>query len=160
MATEVLNLGGRYFAPAESTTFEQDAYLMGVITAGRLQDAAEGSDPNKLVSAIMSSGQVCPLLAGLLIEVDAEWTRERAAEWAAYFAQLRDPAAKGQLQNAVPWLLLGFFGPGASSSSTTSSDSASAGTTAPDEPNADPSARPVRKRRRRPGSTANGPSSS
>lgn len=155
MATEVLNLGGRYFAPAESTSFAQDEYLMGVVTQGNLHVAVEEPDPARLVSAVLGSGCTTRLLAGLLVEVDTEWSPEGAREAEAYFAQLRDPEAKAQLRGAVGWLLTGFFGGAGSSSSSTTNDSATSPDAAPPA-----AAKRVRPKRRRPGSTANGQTSS
>lgn len=107
MATKVMVLGGRVFAPAEGTTFDQDGYLQAVLYTHRLHDTIEaGGD---LLGAVLASGAASPLLAGLLVEDGQPWTPEGAKANRAFFGALTDPGEKAQLSGMLETLLLDFF---------------------------------------------------
>jgi hypothetical protein len=109
---DVFHLGGRDFvAIAEGTTFEQDSYIMGLVLEKGLDKVIEAN--GDVAGAVLRSGCVGKFVAGILTDVGAEWTVERALENATHFSNLRDPEGKQVLSACLRGLLKGFFDAGA-----------------------------------------------
>lgn len=125
--SEVLNLGGRIYAPAEETTFAQDAAFMALLyETGVHQQIADGGD---VLAAVLSSGRVEDFLAFALVPVGSAWSKAAAADTAAHFSGLTSREDKQQLMNALSVVVVGFLGaatPSATSSPNSSVDAPAA----------------------------------
>lgn len=156
MGREVIVLGGRAYVPAEDTTFEQDAHLMGLVYDAGLHAVIEQS--GDLVGAVLRSGRVTEFLASVLVPADDAWTPAGAAASAAHFRGLTAPDEKAALLNALTGLLSGFFG--AAPASSGASPSASPETPAPAEAEAETGAGRRTPRKRTPAGAARSASGS
>lgn len=138
----VIDLGGRYFQPAEVTTARQDGWVMVQVAEAGLDKFAgktlDESIAHEVVMQSFRSGRMFHLLAGMLVECDVKWTPAIAEQNAEYFAEITDPASKAAMQDAFVGVLLGFF----LSAPTSSAPSPSVSTEAA------PARRPRRKRAR------------
>jgi hypothetical protein len=128
---DVLSLGGRFYQPAEETTFVQDAAFMALVyETGVHTEIASGGD---ILAAVLRSGRVPEFLACALVPVDQAWTPSNAKESAALFASLTVPSEKHSLMQALTVVITGFFS-AASPSATPSPMSSAQPTTADPHP--------------------------
>lgn len=127
---DVFTLGGRLFEPAvSSTTFEQDTYLMALVHKHRIHEVvASGGD---IAAAVLSSGDTTRFLAGLLSEVDVEWSSAGAEANAGFFGKLRGVEEKQALHATLGGLIAGFLGVGGNSSAVSPTSSGETGVVAP-----------------------------
>jgi hypothetical protein len=112
----VIPLGGRFFAPAETTTSRQDGWIVAQFEdAGLIDLASSGAlesnqaAARKVIVAAMGSGAYHRILAGLLVEADQKWSVESAEKNAAFFGELTDPEDKARLMPAFVETLPHFF---------------------------------------------------
>jgi hypothetical protein len=109
----VIDLGGRYFQPAEVTTARQDGWVMvQVAEAGLDKFAGKKLDEDiahEVIVQAFRSGKMFHLLAGMLVECDVKWTPAIAEQNAEYLAELTDPASKRAIEDAFVEVLVGFF---------------------------------------------------
>ena len=134
----VIDLGGRYFAPAEVTSARHDGWVMVQVAEAGLDKLVSAKTDDTtvrdLVLAAFRSGKMFHLLAGVLIEDGVKWTPNVAEQNAEYFAELTDPAGKRAMQDAFVEVLLGFFRAAPNSSAPSPSASTEAQETAVEPP--------------------------
>lgn len=114
-----LVLRGRKFVPAgESTTFEQDLYIMDHVRASGVEQieftqADRGpklaAKAEQVVLQAYRTGQLFHILAGILVEEGKLWSVESANENAKFFAGLNTVADKKAIQGSVVAVILSFF---------------------------------------------------
>ena len=124
--TEKHVLGGRTFLSVTESTVEHDLYFHAL--AGRAGLRFEKGDEEshedfaaRILDEFVQSGQTLELLGCLLVpeEVGVEgWTPDEARRTAAFIGQLRGEADKARVRSLVLSLLIGFFGCGLASIST------------------------------------------
>lgn len=111
-------VSGRTFAPTKDTTFEQDLFIMDIVTeAGLSEDKFEldstgkhlSNDAANLVLKAYRSGRLFLLLAGILEEQDKPWTVDAAYDNANFFSKLSSKEDKKAIQAAVVGTVLSFF---------------------------------------------------
>lgn len=132
---EVYKLGGRLFAPAaegEGSSFEQDAYLMGLVRVHGIDTVI--ASRGDVVAAVLRSGVTTQFIAGLLVDVGEEWTLERAEANAKHFGAIRAKDEKELLFECLRGLLVGFSNAGTVSSTDSLTASAATETTATVQP--------------------------
>lgn len=124
---EVLSLGGRFYTPAEETTFQQDAAFMALVyETGVHREIADGGD---ILAAVLRSGRVPEFLSCALVPADGAWSPAGAKESATLFAGLTSPDEKRTLMETLSVVITGFFS-AASPSSTHSPNSSGEAPTA------------------------------
>lgn len=118
--TEGVVIGGRTFRQSTDMTFEQELYVMSVVTdAGLHNIEAETGTAEDVTESVMhviakaySSGKLLLLLASLLQEEGTEWSIPMVEANANWFAGLKDRESKDQLLQVMTLALLAFFAKG------------------------------------------------
>ena len=133
---EILRLDGREFrGPSDSLTAAQDDYLLahlrrsGAIETLTDADGIERPQAKRaelLLTQIMLSGETFHVLAGALTEVGKKWSREEAERNAARFAEITDSEEKLRIRAGIVNFVIGFFAPGAKSSTISQKSSSRA----------------------------------
>lgn len=116
--TEGVVIGGRKFRQATDMTFEQELYVMSVVTEAGLIDlktdgtASEAGLTETVMSVIVkaySSGKLMILLASLLQEEGTDWSIPMVEANAVWFSSLKDRESKDALLQVMTMALLAFF---------------------------------------------------
>lgn len=142
--TEKHVLGGRTFLSLTESTVEHDLYFHTVAgRAGLRFEKYEDETPEDFATRILAetiqSGQALELLGCLIVpeQIGVEgWTPEEARRTAAFIGQLRGKEDKARVRAMILSLLIGFFGCGLAS--ITTSPRSSGGRPSPGSPNASP----------------------
>lgn len=118
MPDTTIVLSGRIFKKAESTTIDQDAYVIQRMRAAGISDLAAKFDPKKqglesfaeeLLLAAFESGQLFEILAGTLVEEGVPWSRATAKANAEFFLTLKDKADKEAIYDRMAQVILDFL---------------------------------------------------
>lgn len=142
LAEERHVLGGRTFLSVTDSTVEHDLHFHGI--AGRAglrfwkhEDESVEGFAARILEEMIQSGKALDLLGCLLVpeEIGVEgWTPEEARKTSAFIGQLRGEEDKARVRALILSLLIGFFGCGLASISTSprssSGATAASGTTA------------------------------
>jgi len=115
--TEGVVIGGRTFRQAADMTFEQELYVMSVVTDAGLHDietddkseAGMTESVMKVITKAYSSGKLMLLLAALLQEDGTDWSIPMVEANALWFASLKDRESKDTLLQVMTLALLAFF---------------------------------------------------
>ena len=110
-----VTIGGRRYAPVATSTFEHDVHIMGLIRRSGLdvivkherESATEFTD--RVLSEVMLSGALFPLLSSLLIPEGEAWSIETARNTEAAFRAVTTDADKAVLRGEVASLMADFF---------------------------------------------------
>jgi hypothetical protein len=122
---DVVTLGGRRFREITRPSFNQDIWVMRHARVAGITSVLDGAssttsdDPEALVARVLERAlegdHMVNLLAGVLVEDGAPWSRDRAEANAQFFGGLTDPAEKEILQTRWLIWLANFFAGGAAS---------------------------------------------
>ena len=108
-------VAGRKFHPAFKTTFEQDFFVIDLVSESGVQKLAIAKDEKlekiaeEVILTAYRSGNLFRLLAGMVVEEGKKWTVKSAEDNAIFFSELTDPDDKRGLQDALVGVLLSFF---------------------------------------------------
>lgn len=119
-------LGGRTFLSVTDSTVEHDLYFHGIAgRAGLRFEKRDGESVEEFAARILEetvqSGKALDLLGCLLVpeEIGVDgWTPEEARKTATFIGQLRGEEDKARVRALILSLLIGFFGCGLASIST------------------------------------------
>lgn len=112
---EPIVVAGRTFRPTMKTTFEQDFFVVELMsqTSVTKLSAARGDELDKVAEEVIlnayRSGNLFRLLAGMTVEEGKKWTIKSAEENAIFFAELSEPEDKDAIREALIGILLSFF---------------------------------------------------
>lgn len=112
---EPIVVAGRVFRPTMKTTFEQDFFVIDLMsnTSVNKLSAAKGDDLDKVAEEIIlnayRSGNLFRLLAGLVVEEGKKWSVKTAEQNAIFFAELNESEDKEAIREALLGVLLSFF---------------------------------------------------
>ena len=112
-----VEVGGRVFIPTANTTFDQDLYLMSLMTETGLARVARSFDKDMILSDVAqeiitvayNSGKLFLILAGGMVEEGKKWNKAESVQLAQWFADLSDPDDKAALHGIIATAILGFF---------------------------------------------------
>lgn len=130
---QVIELAGRRFRVITGSTVEHDHWYMRHVRAAGLDSVAmlEGETAEafayRVMGAVIDSGRVSVLLAGLLVPADApggQWSPAIAAATAEFISQLTDPESKNRVHGLTAGLVADFFAAGLTSSAASPLSSA------------------------------------
>jgi hypothetical protein len=115
---EAIVIAGRRFVPTAKTTFDQDLYMMSLMTQTGLDEIVHSFDPQKMeltdvaarcIAVAYESGKLFLILGAGLLEEGTKWSKERSIQNAEFLASLDESADKEALHSLVATVILGFF---------------------------------------------------
>jgi hypothetical protein len=122
MNSNIYILGGRRYRMVEAGTLEHLIWMDVLIADSGLRDslfapvpatpAGTGDFAGKVWDQLSKSGRIFDYLGGMLIPTDLQdedWTPAIAAESAARFKKLTDPADHARIRSILIALVIGFF---------------------------------------------------
>lgn len=122
MSTDVQTfaVGGREFRLVQRSTVKHDVYMLRHLRAAGVTGARPGEGETqeqfcvRVHEQILDSGQMLPILAGMLVPVqleDLQWTPAIASETEEFLDALFEPADKAAMHKALAQFS-GFFAAG------------------------------------------------
>ncbi|MGH9685287.1 MAG: hypothetical protein ACRD4S_16955 [Candidatus Acidiferrales bacterium] len=134
-----IRLDGREFTGiSQALTAAQDDYLLAHLRVAGVIEILDsmGNTPREklseeMLTRIMLSGETHAILAGALTESGKQWSRAEAERNRAAFAAVTDAAEKTAMRTAIVSFVIGFFGFGEPSSTSSPRSSSPAETARP-----------------------------
>lgn len=115
--TERLEVGGKVFIPTVNTTFDQDMYLMSLMTNSGItelsktfkEDMPLSEAGQKVVAAAYDSGKLFLILGAGMVEEGKRWSKEDSVKNAQFLANLESAEDKSKLHGIMATVIIGFF---------------------------------------------------
>lgn len=112
-----ITVAGRTFYPTQNTTFEQDIYLMSLMTETGIDKIAAtvteemklNQVAQKVIAAAYNSGKLFLILAAGMLEAGKKWNKPESEALAQWLADLDQPEDKAKLHGLIATAVLGFF---------------------------------------------------